>query len=84
MKGWHASSDLTIYVIDVSVGDKIPRKDGPGIVKSDLLIINKIDLAPQVRALLEVMDQGARKIRGDRPFVTSNPKAGEGLKPIIR
>jgi len=75
-------SDLTIYVIDVSAGDKIPRKGGPGITKSDLLVINKIDLAPHVGASLEVMDRDAKKMRGDRPFVFSNLKTGEGLKDI--
>jgi urease accessory protein len=77
-------SDLTLYVIDVSAGDKIPRKGGPGIVKSDLLIINKIDLAPMVGASLQVMDADARRMRGDRPFVFSNLKTGEGLDDIIR
>ena len=77
-------SDLTLYVIDVSAGDKIPRKGGPGIVKSDLLIINKIDLAPIVGASLEVMDRDARKMRGERPFQFSNLKSGEGLDEIIR
>jgi urease accessory protein len=77
-------SDLTLYVIDVSAGDKIPRKGGPGITKSDLLIINKIDLAPLVGASLEVMDRDARKMRGDRPFVFSNLKTGEGLPAIAR
>ncbi len=77
-------SDLTLYVIDVSAGDKIPRKGGPGIVKSDLLIINKIDLAPMVGASLEVMDRDARKMRGERPFVFSNLKTGEGLDEILR
>ena len=67
-------SDLTLYVIDVSAGDKIPRKGGPGITKSDLLIINKIDLAPLVGASLEVMDRDAKKMRGDKPFVFSNLK----------
>ena len=76
-------SDLTIYVIDVSAGDKIPRKGGPGITKSDLLIINKTDLAPLVGASLEVMDQDAKKMRGERPFVFSNLKKSEGLKTII-
>ncbi|CAA0122267.1 Urease accessory protein UreG [BD1-7 clade bacterium] len=76
-------SDLTIYVIDVSAGDKIPRKGGPGITKSDLLIINKIDLAPMVGASLEVMDQDTRRMRGDKPFVFANLKAGTGLKEII-
>ncbi|MEJ2141381.1 MAG: urease accessory protein UreG [Gammaproteobacteria bacterium] len=77
-------SDLTIYVIDVSAGDKIPRKGGPGITKSDLLVINKIDLAPHVGASLEVMDRDAKKMRKDRPFVFSNMKTGEGLDEIIR
>ncbi|MDX5298921.1 MAG: urease accessory protein UreG [Gammaproteobacteria bacterium] len=76
-------SDLTLYVIDVSAGDKIPRKGGPGITKSDLLIINKTDLAPLVGASLEVMDQDARRMRGERPFVFSNMKAGTGLDSII-
>lgn len=76
-------SDLTIYVIDVSAGDKIPRKGGPGITRSDLLVINKIDLAPHVGASLEVMDRDARKMRGDRPFVFSNLKTGEGVQVII-
>lgn len=76
-------SDLTIYVIDVSAGDKIPRKGGPGITKSDLLVINKIDLAPYVGASLEVMDRDAKKMRGDRPFVFSNMKTGEGVQQII-
>lgn len=77
-------SDLTIYVIDVSAGDKIPRKGGPGITKSDLLIINKIDLAPLVGASLEVMDQDAKKMRGERPFVFSNLKQAKGLDDIIQ
>ncbi len=76
-------SDLTLYVIDVAAGDKIPRKGGPGIIKSDLLIINKIDLAPMVGASLEVMDRDARKMRGERPFVFSNLKTGQGLDTII-
>lgn len=75
-------SDLTIYVIDVSAGDKIPRKGGPGITKSDLLVINKIDLAPYVGASLEVMEHDARQQRGDRPFVFSNLKTGQGLEDI--
>jgi urease accessory protein len=75
-------SDLTIYVIDVAAGDKIPRKGGPGITKSDLLVINKIDLAPHVGASLEVMDRDARKMRGERPFIFSNLKTGEGLAKI--
>lgn len=77
-------SDLTLYVIDVAAGDKIPRKGGPGITKSDLLIINKIDLAPMVGASLEVMDRDATKMRGERPFVFSNLKTGQGLDEIIR
>ena len=76
-------SDLTLYVIDVSAGDKIPRKGGPGITKSDLLIINKIDLAPIVGASLEVMDRDAKTMRGDKPFVFSNLKTGHGLQDII-
>ncbi len=77
-------SDLTLYVIDVAAGDKIPRKGGPGIIKSDLLVINKIDLAPMVGASLEVMDRDAKKMRGERPFVFSNLKTGQGLDTIIR
>ncbi|WP_111977753.1 urease accessory protein UreG [Algibacillus agarilyticus] len=76
-------SDLTIYVIDVSAGDKIPRKGGPGITKSDLLIINKIDVADLVGASLDVMDRDTRKMRGDRPFVFSNMKTKQGLDQII-
>ena len=76
-------SDLTLYVIDVAAGDKIPRKGGPGITKSDLLVINKIDLAPMVGASLEVMDRDARKMRGVRPFVFTNLKSGEGLPAVI-
>ncbi len=76
-------SDLTLYVIDVAAGDKIPRKGGPGIMKSDLLIINKIDLAPHVGASLEVMDRDARKMRGERPFVFTNLKTGHGLDTVI-
>ena len=74
--------DLTLYVIDVAAGDKIPRKGGPGITKSDLLVINKIDLAPYVGADLNVMDRDARKMRGDKPFVFSNLKTQEGLVTI--
>ncbi len=76
-------SDLTLYVIDVSAGDKIPRKGGPGITRSDLLIINKTDLAPHVGASLEVMDRDARRMRGERPFVFSNLKTGAGLPEIV-
>ncbi|HEY5715615.1 MAG TPA: urease accessory protein UreG [Psychromonas sp.] len=76
-------SDLTIYVIDVSAGDKIPRKGGPGITKSDLLIINKIDVAELVGASLEVMDRDAKKMRGDKPFIFSNMKTRQGLNEII-
>ncbi len=76
-------SDLTIYVIDVAAGDKIPRKGGPGIMKSDLLVINKIDLAPYVGASLETMDRDARQMRGERPFVFSNLKVGHGLDDIV-
>jgi urease accessory protein len=75
-------ADLTIYVIDVAGGDKIPRKGGPGITKSDLLVINKIDLAPHVGASLDVMDRDARKMRGERPFVFTNMKAAEGVEPV--
>ena len=78
-----SSPDLTIYVIDVSAGDKIPREGGPGITRSDLLVINKIDLAPLVGASLEVMDRDARRMRGDRPFLFSNQKTGQGLRGII-
>jgi urease accessory protein len=77
-------SDLTLYVIDVAAGDKIPRKGGPGITKSDLLVINKIDLAPMVGASLEIMDRDARRMRGERPFVFSNLKSGHGLDEIVR
>ena len=77
-------SDLTLYVIDVAAGEKIPRKGGPGITRSDLLVINKIDLAPMVGASLEVMDRDAKKMRGERPFVFSNLKNGTGLDTIIR
>lgn len=77
-------SDLTIYVIDVAAGEKIPRKGGPGITKSDLLVINKIDLAPMVGASLEVMDHDAKKMRGERPFIFSNMKTGQGLQEIIQ
>jgi urease accessory protein len=76
-------SDLTLYVIDVAAGDKIPRKGGPGITKSDLLIINKIDLAPYVGASLEIMERDARKMRGTRPFVFTNLKNGHGLDTVV-
>ncbi|HUC17482.1 MAG TPA: urease accessory protein UreG [Acetobacteraceae bacterium] len=75
-------ADLTLYVIDVSAGDKIPRKGGPGITRSDLLVINKIDLAPLVGASLEIMDRDARRMRGDRPFVFANIRAGRGVAEI--
>jgi urease accessory protein len=77
-------SDLTLYVIDVAAGDKIPRKGGPGITKSDLLVINKIDLAPFVGASLAVMDRDSRRMRGERPFVFTNLKTGEGVDTIVR
>jgi urease accessory protein len=75
-------ADLTIYVIDVSAGDKIPRKGGPGIVRSDLLVINKIDLAPYVGASLEIMDRDARRMRGERPFLFTNIRAGVGVQQV--
>ncbi|WP_319774527.1 urease accessory protein UreG [Breoghania sp.] len=76
-------ADLTIYVIDVSAGDKIPRKGGPGITRSDLLVINKIDLAPLVGADLAVMDRDAKMMRKARPFVFANTKAGEGVQEVV-
>ena len=76
-------SDLTLYVIDVAAGDKIPRKGGPGITKSDLLVINKIDLAPMVGASLEVMARDAKKMRGERPFLFTNLKSGQGLDGVV-
>jgi len=76
-------ADITIYVIDVSAGDKIPRKGGPGITRSDLLVINKIDLAPLVGASLEVMDRDARKMRGERPFLFTNLKIDQGVAEIV-
>jgi len=76
-------SDLTIYVIDVAAGDKIPRKGGPGITRSDLLVINKIDLAPHVGASLDVMQADSRRMRGERPFVFTNLKTGQGLDEVI-
>src|SRR5690606_28818082 len=75
-------SDLTLYVIDVCAGDKIPRKGGPGITRSDLLIINKTDLAPHVGASLEVMERDARRMRRERPFVFTNLKTGDGLPEV--
>jgi urease accessory protein len=77
-------ADLTVYVIDVSAGDKIPRKGGPGITRSDLLVINKTDLAPLVGASLEVMDRDARKMRGTRPFLFTNLKSGDGAAEVAR
>jgi len=77
-------SDLTLYVIDVAAGDKIPRKGGPGITRSDLLVINKIDLAPHVGASLEVMQRDARAQRGERPFVFTNLKTGQGVDRVVR
>ena len=74
--------DVSIYVIDVAGGDKIPRKGGPGIIRSDLLVINKIDLAPYVGASLEVMERDARKMRGDRPFLFTNLRAGAGVPEL--
>jgi len=76
-------SDLTLYVIDVCAGDKIPRKGGPGITRSDLLVINKIDLADGVGASLEVMEQDSRRMRGDRPFVFTNLRTGQGLDEVV-
>lgn len=76
-------ADITIYVIDVSAGDKIPRKGGPGITRSDLLVINKIDLAPFVGASLEVMDRDARRMRGERPFVFTNVRDGKGVPDVV-
>jgi urease accessory protein len=75
-------ADCTIYVIDVAAGDKIPRKGGPGITESELLVINKTDLAPAVGASLEVMDRDAKRMRGERPFVFTNLKVGEGLPAV--
>eukprot|EP01036_Dinobryon_divergens_P002883 gene2883-biopygen2566 len=75
-------ADLTIYVIDVSAGDKIPRKGGPGVTRSDLLVINKIDLAPMVGASLEVMDRDSQRMRKGRPFVFANVRAGTGVGDI--
>jgi urease accessory protein len=77
-------ADITLYVIDVAAGDKIPRKGGPGITRSDLLVINKVDLAPLVGASLEVMERDARRMRGDRPLVFTDLKAGEGVDSVAR
>ncbi len=77
-------ADITLYVIDVSAGDKIPRKGGPGITRSDLLIINKTDLAPLVGASLEVMDRDSKKMRGERPFLFTNLKAGDGVDKVVK
>ncbi|HVJ44001.1 MAG TPA: urease accessory protein UreG [Dongiaceae bacterium] len=77
-------ADITIYVIDVAAGDKIPRKGGPGITRSDLLVINKTDLAPLVGASLEVMDRDATRMRGSRPFIFTNLKAGDGVTEVAR
>ncbi|MEJ2389117.1 MAG: urease accessory protein UreG [Chromatiaceae bacterium] len=77
-------ADLTIYVIDVADGEKIPRKGGPGITRSDLLVINEIDLAPYVGASLDVMERDARRMRGERPFVFSNLREGQGLDEIVQ
>src|SRR3954466_5548184 len=77
-------ADLTIYVIDVAAGDKIPSKGGPGITRSDLLVINKIDLAPHVGASLEVMERDAKKMRGQRPFVFTNLKTGNGVDTVVK
>jgi urease accessory protein len=76
-------ADLTIYVIDVAAGDKIPRKGGPGITRSDILVINKTDLAPLVGASLDVMERDAKRMRGERPFVFTNLKAGDGIEQIV-
>jgi urease accessory protein len=76
-------ADITIYVIDVAAGDKIPRKGGPGITRSDLLVINKIDLAPMVGASLDVMERDARRMRGERPFVFTNLRGGEGVEAVV-
>jgi urease accessory protein len=77
-------ADITVYVIDVAAGDKIPSKGGPGITRSDLLVINKVDLAPHVGASLEVMERDAKKMRGQRPFVFTNLKTGSGVDTVVR
>jgi urease accessory protein len=76
-------ADITLYVIDVAAGDKIPRKGGPGITRSDLLIINKIDLAPMVGASLDIMDRDAKKMRHDKPYIFTNMKTGQNIHPIL-
>jgi urease accessory protein len=76
-------ADATIFIIDVSEGDKIPRKGGPGITRSDLRVINKIDIAPYVGASLEVMDRDSRKMRGDRPFIFADLKSNKGVDDIV-
>ena len=76
-------ADITVYVIDVAAGDKIPSKGGPGITRSDLLVINKVDLAPHVGASLDVMERDARKMRGQRPFVFTNLKTGSGVDTVV-
>ena len=76
-------ADLAIYVIDVAAGDKIPRKGGPGITRSDLLVINKVDLAPMVGASLDVMDKDTKKMRGEKPYIFSNMKDGQGVNAIL-
>jgi urease accessory protein len=77
-------ADITVYVIDVAAGDKIPSKGGPGITRSDLLVINKVDLAPHVGASLEVMERDAKKMRGQRPFVFTNLKTGSGVDTVVK
>lgn len=76
-------SDVTIFVIDVAAGEKIPRKGGPGITRSDLLLINKTDLAPLVGASLEVMERDAKKMRGEKPFIFTNLKTGDGVGQVV-
>jgi urease accessory protein len=77
-------ADITVYVIDVAAGDKIPSKGGPGITRSDLLVVNKIDLAPYVGASLEIMERDAKKMRGQRPFVFANMREGKGVAEVAR
>jgi urease accessory protein len=77
-------ADITVYVIDVAAGDKIPSKGGPGITRSDLLVINKVDLAPHVGASLDVMERDAKKMRGQRPFVFTNLKTGSGVDAVVK